>query len=480
MDDSLGISHASALSETAASEAATAFPKSWGGELSILLKLGLPMAAAQLMQFSIYFFDTVMIARISPVDVAAAALGSVVYFMLWMIGSGPVMAVSPLVSQALGRDKNNLKDPRRSVRMAIWIAFLMLPLVVICLFFTETVALRLGQDPEVSRKAQAYMLALALGLPFALAVMALRNFLAALGKTGVPFILVTLITLINIGLNYVLIFGKFGAPRLELVGAGIASTLASIIGFFLFVTYIQWDKRAKQFGLFKRLYQPDWSKFKEVLALGFPISITTVFEGALFNALVLLTGIIGVMQQAAYQIALNVVALAFMLPFGMSMAGAVRIGLARGAKNRLAEKRAATTTLVSCVIAISFFAIPIALFPEHISRLYLTIDTPDNAIVAQFVIGFLPLAAAFSLFDALQVGANQLLRGLKDVKAPIWITGVSYWLVGFPIAFYFGLHTEFGANGVWFGLMAALFCAAIGLGTRLLWQLSTPYHALKL
>jgi len=270
---------------------------------------------------------------------------------------------------------------------------------------------------------------------------------------------VTLITLINIGLNYVLIFGKFGAPRLELVGAGIASTLASIIGFFLFVTYIQWDKRAKQFGLFKRLYQPDWSKFKEVLALGFPISITTVFEGALFNALVLLTGIIGVMQQAAYQIALNVVALAFMLPFGMSMAGAVR---------------------VSCVIAISFFAIPIALFPEHISRLYLTIDTPDNAIVAQFVIGFLPLAAAFSLFDALQVGANQLLRGLKDVKAPIWITGVSYWLVGFPIAFYVGLHTEFGANGVWFGLMAALFCAAIGLGTRLLWQLSTPYHALKL
>jgi len=460
--------------------AATAFPKTWGGELSILLKLGLPMAAAQLIQFSIYFFDTIMIARISPVDVAAAALGSVVYFMLWMIGSGPVMAVSPLVSQALGKNKDDLKDPRRSVRMAIWVSFMMLPIVIFCLLFTETVALKLGQDPEVSRKAHSYMLALALGLPFTLAIMALRNFLAALGKTAVPLVLVTLTTLTNIGLNYVLIFGHFGAPRLELIGAGIASSIASIVGFFLFIAYIQWDKSAKRFDLFKRLHQPDWARFKEILALGFPISVTTVFEGALFNALVLLTGIIGVMQQAAYQIALNVVALAFMLPYGMSMAGAVRIGLARGAKNRLAEKRAASTTMIACVIAISLFAIPVALLPEFISGLYLDSDKPDDKIVADFVIGFLPLAAAFALFDAAQVGANQLLRGLKDVKAPIYITGVSYWLIGFPIAYYLGLHTPLSANGVWFGLMAALFSAAIGLGTRLLWQLVKPYHRLKL
>lgn len=457
----------------------TDFPKSWTAELWILLKLGLPMAAAQLIQFSIYFFDTVMIARISPIDVAAAALGSVVYFMLWMIGSGPVMAVSPLVSQALGRDKDDVKDPRRTIRMAIWISFLMLPLVVICLLFTEVAAIKLGQEAEVARKAQNYMLALALGLPFTLAVMALRNFLAALGKTGVPLILITIVTLINIGLNYILIFGHFGAPRLELFGAGIASSIASILGFVLFVLYIQWDKRARQFNLFKRIYQPDWARFKEIITLGVPISITSVFEGALFNALVLVTGLIGVMEQAAYQITLNAVALAFMLPYGMSMAGAVRIGLARGAQNKLAEKRAASTTLLSCIVAMSFFAIPIAVFPVQISQIYLNIDKPDNAIVAQFVISFLPLAAGFALFDAAQVGANQLLRGLKDVKAPIWITGISYWIIGFPVAFYFGLHTDYGANGVWFGLMAGLFCAAIGLGTRLLWQLLTPYQRLK-
>ena len=454
----------------------TIFPKTWGGELSVLLKLGLPMAAAQLIQFSVYFFDTVMIARISAVDVAAAALGSVVYFMLWMIGSGPVAAVSPLVSQALGENKDEIRDPRRSVRMAIWVSFMMLPIIIICLLFTESAALKLGQDPEVARKAQGYMLALSIGLPFSLAVMALRNFLAALGKTAVPLILVTLITLINIGLNYILIFGHFGAPRLELVGAGIASTLSAIIGLFLFIAYIGWDKRAKQFELFKRFYKADWPRFKEIIALGFPISITTIFEGMLFNAMVLVAGIIGVMEQAAYQIALNVAALAFMLPYGMSMAGAVRIGLARGARNKLAEKRAASTTLIACVIAIGTFAVSIILFPQQITALYLDNAKPEDAIVAGLVMSFLPLAAAFMFFDALQVGANQLLRGLKDVKAPVWITGISYWAVGFPLGYYLAIHTQHGASGLWYGLMASLFCAAIGLGTRLLWQLSRPYQ----
>jgi len=454
----------------------TIFPKTWGGELSVLLKLGLPMAAAQLIQFSVYFFDTVMIVRISAADVAAAALGSVVYFMLWMIGSGPVAAVSPLVSQALGENKDEIRDPRRSVRMAIWVSFMMLPIIIICLLFTESAALKLGQDPEVARKAQGYMLALSIGLPFNLAVMALRNFLAALGKTAVPLILVTLITLINIGLNYILIFGHFGAPRLELVGAGIASTLSAIIGLFLFIAYIGWDKRAKQFELFKRFYKADWPRFKEIIALGFPISITTIFEGMLFNAMVLVAGIIGVMEQAAYQIALNVAALAFMLPYGMSMAGAVRIGLARGARNKLAEKRAASTTLIACVIAIGTFAVSIILFPQQITALYLDNAKPEDVIVAGLVMSFLPLAAAFMFFDALQVGANQLLRGLKDVKAPVWITGISYWAVGFPLGYYLAIHTQHGASGLWYGLMASLFCAAIGLGTRLLWQLSRPYQ----
>jgi len=446
-------------------------PTTWLGEMRALLWLGLPMALAQLAQFFVFTIDILMIGRISPEDLAAAAIGTVIYFALWMLGSGPVMAISPLVSQALGADQNDRKDARRSVRMTLWIVFLMTPLIILALTATEPLALLLGQDPVVSKKAGIYVLALGPGLAFAMATMALRNFLAALEKTKIPFILVMMVTSMNALLNYIFIFGHFGVPRLELLGAGIASSLSYIFGFFLFVLYIRFDKRANSFQIFKNFWTPDWPRFKEVIILGAPISITTWFEGMLFNAAVLIMGVIGVMEQAAYQIALNVAALAFMLPWGMSMAGAVRIGLAHGAGNTPATRRAASTTLVASIFAIMLFAIPVALYPELTASLYLNLEKAENAEVIALVIGFLPIATAFMFFDAIQVAANQLLRGLKDVNWPMVFTGISYWVVGFPVAYILALKTNVGANGVWYGLMAGLITASILLGLRLIGRL---------
>lgn len=449
----------------------TALPETWWGEMGALLRLGIPMAFTQLVMFSIYFIDTVMIGRLSPADLAGAALGSVMIFLLYMIASGPIMAVSPLVAQALGADKNETRDSRRTVRMAIWMIFLMTPFMLVAMLMTEQAALFLGQDPVAAAKAQSYVLAILIGLPFGLATMALRNFLAALDKTFVPFLIVFFVVVLNAGLNAVLIFGLLGFPALGLVGAGLASSIATIIGFFVFLAYIQWDSRARTFEIFKRFFEPDWERLKEIFRLGWPISVTTSFEGMLFNALVLIVGLIGVTEQAAYQIALNASATAFMMPWGMSMAGAVRIGLARGAKNKPAEKRASSTTILSCIIAIGIFAIPIALMPETIAALYLNLEEAENIEVIAFVITFLPIAAAFMFADAIQVACNQLLRGLKDVTVPMWITGISYWVVGFPVAYYLGLHSPLGPKGVWYGLMAGLTCAAIGLGIRLAQQL---------
>ena len=442
-------------------------PKTWGGEMRALLLLGIPMAAAQFVQFLVFFFDTAMIGRISPEDVAAAALGTVIYFALWMLGSGPVNAVTPMVAQALGADQNSTQDARRSVRMALWVVFLMTPFIILALAATEPLALFLGQDPVVAEKAGAYVLVLGPGLAFALGTMALRNFLAALEKTLIPFVLVSIVTALNIGLNYILIFGNFGAPRLELVGAGIASSLSYIFGFFLFIAYIRLDARANSFQIFQNFWKSDWPRFKEVVALGWPISLTTFFEGMLFNACVIVMGVIGVMEQAAYQIALNVVALAFMLPWGLSMAGAVRIGLAEGAKDKAAIRRCAGVTMVASIFVIMAMAIPVALWPDMITSLYLEMDKAENAKAIALVIGFLPIAAAFMLFDSIQVAANQLLRGLKDVTWPMIFTGISYWVIGFPVAFILALKTNIGANGVWYGLMAGLITASILLGGRL-------------
>ncbi len=445
-------------------------PKSWQGETRVLLSLGVPMALTQLIAFAVYTIDVLMIGRISPEDLAAASIGTVIYFALWMVGSGPVMAVSPLVSQALGANQNDTRDVRRSVRMALWAIFLMFPVVLLALALTEPVALALGQDPTVSSKAADYVLALAFGWPFALATMALRNFLAALEKTKIPLLLAAVTTLLNAGLNYLLIFGTFGFPRLELVGAGIASSLSYTTGFFLFVAYITLDKRAKTFDLFHRFWKSDWQRLREVVALGWPISLTTIFEGMLFNTAVIMMGLIGIMEVAAYQISINVVALAFMLPWGLSMAGAVRIGLAKGAENTAAIKRSASVTLVAATLSVVALALAIALFPMNVAAFYLEPDDPANAAVIELVLLFLPIAGIFMVFDAAQVAANQLLRGLKDVQWPMYLSGISYWLIGFPVALFLGLRTPLGAVGIWYGLTAGLIAASVFLGGRLWWM----------
>lgn len=445
-------------------------PHSWTGEMRALLALGLPMAAAQLAQFFIVTIDVLMIGRLGPEALAAASLGGVVYYFLWMVGSGPAMAVSPMVSQALGADTTNRKEARRSVRMALWAIFGLTPLVVIMTLLTEPLAIFFGQDAEISRQAAAYVFALSVGWPFAIGIMALRNFLAAIGKTTFPLLLVILTTALNAGLNYILIFGHFGAPRLELVGAGIASSLSYIISFGGFMLYISRNAEAREFDVFKNILRSDWVRLKEVIALGWPMSVTTIFEGMLFNAAVLIMGVIGVLEMAAYQVSLNVVSLAFMLPWGLSMAGAVRIGLARGAQNKPAEKRAALTTIGAGAIGMTGLAIIVAVFPRQIASIYLNISDPNNRAVIDLIAVFLPLASLFMVVDAVQVSANQLLRGLKDVKWPMVLTGVSYWVIGFPVAFILATHTDLGANGVWYGLTSGLSAACLLLGSRLIWQ----------
>ena len=462
------------MSETLTAQKAH-LPETWGGEMRALLTIGVPMGLAQLVQFSPYIADAVMIGRIGPKEIAAAAIGSVLYFLLWMLASGPISAVTPLVSQALGKNTAERRDVRRTVRMSVWACFLMFPLIIGLLLLTEPIMIFAGQDPEVAALAQDYVLVLAPGLPFTLAVMSFRNFLAAIGKTIVPFLLVASAAIVNIILNWVLIFGNLGAPELSLLGAGIASSISGIYAYFVFVIYIKWDAKAREFDLFSNLFKPDWERMVDLLNIGWPISVTVTFEGMLFNAGVLIAGAVGVIEQAGFQIALSTASTAFMIPFGLSMAGAVRIGLAKGAANTPAARRASTTTILTSVLAIGLFAIPVALVPQWVASLYFNMDAADTRPVFDYVVIFLPIAAGFMFFDAVQVACNQLLRGLTDVKWPMVITGISYWVIGFPIAFHTALYTEIGAVGIWYGLSAGLIAAFIGLGIRLWLQLRRPF-----
>ena len=443
----------------------------WARELSVLLKIGAPLALTQLVQFSINAIDLLMIGKLGPEALAGASLGLVVFYTTWLFYFGPTMATSPLISQSLGADKDNVEDVRRSVRMGLWVLALGFPAAYLIYMLTEPITLALGQPPELAARAAPYVLTLGLGLPFTMGAMMLRNFLAAIERTRVPLLIIASTTVINAGLNYVLIYGHFGVPRLELVGAGLASALSNAAGFFALAAYVKWEREARRFNLFQDLFVPHWERFREVLQLGWPIGVTSAFEGMLFNACILLMGRIGTNEVAAYQVALNVSALAFMLPLGISMAGSVRVGLAAGAQDMHRVRRAIALTILVSIVAIMMIALPVLIFPRTVAGFYLDASDAANLEVIAMVATFLPIASAFALFDAIQVAASQCLRGLKDVRIPMILTGVSYWLIGFPMAAGLGLYTRVGAVGVWWGLLTALGIAAALQGARL-WLLT--------
>ena len=439
----------------------------WRKELVALLALGAPMALTQLVQFSINTVDVLMIGRLGADALAGSALGLVFFYVAFLFGLGPAMAVLPMVSQALGRDGDDTRDVRRSVRMGLWILVFMFPGVLLFLAAARSIGLWFGQSPELLDLAQPYVLALAPGWPFMLGVVVLRNFLAAIDRTTAPLIIIVFTTLFNAFMNYVLIFGAFGAPRLELVGAGIASSLSHILGFLLLVGYIHYEKTASRFELFLRMWRPDWERLREVARLGWPIGVTIGFEALLFNANIFVMGRIGVDEVAAYQVALNFSALVFMIPLGLSMGGAARVGLAQGAGDQAGVVRACVMTLGVCAVFMMVCALIVVSAPSIIAGLYLDAATPENTIVLGLTTSFLRIAAAFMIFDAIQVAANQCLRGLKDVNAPMVLTGISYWAIGFPVSVYFGLYSPVGAIGVWWGLLSGLGAAAVLLSARL-------------
>jgi len=188
----------------------------------------------------------------------------------------------------------------------------------------------------------------------------------------------------------------------------------------------------------------------------------------LFNACILIMGRIGTLEVAAYQIALNIASLAYMLPWGFAMAGAARFGLAIGAGSKPAMNRVVWATVVWAVASISLIGIPVWLFPDAAAAIYMKAEAEKNAVgVLTMVASFLPVAVGFMLFDATQVAANQLLRGMKDVRWPMVLTCISYWGAGFGVAYYLGLHSSIGAKGVWYGLLIGLLCSSILLSLRL-------------
>lgn len=421
--------------------------------------LGVPLVLAQLAQMLITVIDSIMLGWLGVKELAAGTLAAQLFFIFLIFALGFGSAIMPLVSSALGRGE--AREVRRSARMGLWILFALSVLFILPLWFTEKILILMGQEAELAALAASYMVIAQWSLIPAFLLIGLRDFLTSLGQAQIIMWFTVITAALNALLNYMFIFGNFGAPRLEMEGAAIATVIAN--GFALVITavYVWRHKSTKEYEIFTRIWRADWPAFKQIARLGFPISLSILAEAGLFSAATIMIGWLGTIPLAAHGIALQIASMAFMVPFGLSQVATVRVGYALGQANSQAITFASRAVIF---LALGFALCSAAVFvitPEPLIRFFLDPDDQNISAVTSYAIGLLYMAAVFQIVDGLQVVTAGILRGLSDTKIPMIIATISYWPVGLSVAWFLGFKLEFGGAGIWAGLASGLACAAI-------------------
>jgi MATE family multidrug resistance protein len=435
-------------------------PSPWRAELRATAALALPLIGTQLAQIATMTTDVVLLGRLGADALAAGALGANVVYVFITFTLGVLMAVSPMVAQAVGRRLHYVRDVRRSVRQGLWVMVAVGVPCMVVIWHTEAILLALGQSPDNARGAAGYARAMLWGFLPGSGFMLLRFFVAALERPRPALVVMVLAVLLNAGLAWALIFGRLGLPSLGVVGAGIATSIANIFSFVVLLGFILVDRRLRRFHILGRLWRPDWRRFVEMFRVGLPIGCILLLEVGLFSAAVQLMGLIGTAEIAAHQIALQCAAVAFMVPLGIGQAATVRIGLFAGARDRLGIKRAGWVALGLGIAFMSSTALLMWAAPHALAGLFLDLDRPENARVVVLTVAFLGLAALFQVFDGVQAIALGALRGLKDTRVPAMLAAFGYWAVGFPVGAALAFKAGLGGVGVWWGLTSGLVVVA--------------------
>jgi MATE family multidrug resistance protein len=430
------------------------------------LKLALPMALTQLGQVAMFTTDLALLGRLGGKAIAAVALAHTVFFAAFVVGLGLISAVSPMVAHSFGAREPRLV--RRAVRAGLWASVLVgLPLTV-ALQWGSSLLLSLGQQPDAARDAGVYLLGLAFSLVPAWVFMVLRNFMGAVNRPE-PALWITLAAIpINGCLAYALIFGAFDLPRLGLLGAGIATTLTSsamcIAAFFACYTL----RPFRKYWVLGRFWRFDGPLFLKLLQIGLPISAQFLLEFGVFAAAAFLMGKIGTIALAAHQIAIQVAAILFMVPLGISMAATVRVGHAIGRNDSQAARRAGIAAIVLGVAFMALMTAIVAATRQLIPAVFVAEDSPLGPETIALASELLLLGMTFFIADGAQGVAAGALRGLNDTRVPLAFAFVSFWIVGFLASYGFAFVTGLGAAGIWIGLTLGLILYAVLLVGRFL------------
>ncbi len=417
-----------------------------------------PVVVVQVGLMAMGVADTIMVGRVSAIALAAAALGNLYFMNVTFFGNGTLMALDPLVSQALGaRDHSSVAH---AVQRALVLVLALSAFTAVLLALARPVFVALRQPSEVISDASRYVwITIPSVVPF-LAFVVLRQTLQAMHRVAPIVITIVGANLANIFFNWVLIYGKLGSPALGVAGAALATTLSRWL-MALALLAIAW-KDLRPHLVPTRADALRAAPVLRMFRLGAPIGLQMTLEVSAFGVIGLLMGMLGAIELGAHQIAINLAATTFMVPLGIGAAAAVRVGHAIGSRDPAAARRAAT---VAMALGVGFMALAAVLFmmaPGALARLF----TPDSSVVGVAVL-LIPIAGVFQVFDGIQAVAAGVLRGIGDTRAPLIVNLFGFWLLGVPVSVYLGFYTGARAAGLWWGFVAGLGAVAIFLLLRI-------------
>ncbi len=408
--------------------------------------LAYPVVIGQLGHIMVSVADTVMVGRVGVIPLAAATFAGTFYHILMMFGIGVSYAVTPLVAAAKPDDQSRLMH---YLQNGLLLNFLLsVGLTAIALGASQFLMF-FGQEVPVAEAAESYLIIVSSSLIPLMVFQTYRQFSEGKSDTFNPMVVSIVSNLVNVGLNYVLIYGALGFPELGLNGAAWATLISRVVMALMMIWMIR-----KHLTGFK--FEFEWAQAKRMIKIGFPSGLQYVFEVGAFATAAIMAGWISAEAIAAHQIAINLAAISFMCATGLAAASTVRIGNQMGLKDLPNLKLAGYTSFITVAIFMSFAALTFILLREPLAALYVK-DTGVQTVAA----GLLVIAAAFQISDGLQAVGLGVLRGLTDVKVPTLITFVAYWLLAIPGGYVLGFVFDLGVDGIWYGLSGGLTVAAI-------------------
>lgn len=440
-------------------------------EFSYNLKLSTPVILGLLGHTLVGMIDNIMVGKLDPINLAAVSLGNSYIFVAMSLGIGFSAAITPIVAEAHS-EKNNEKLKTSFINGFILCLFLGIFLYGSILLLKGTL-IYLDQPQEVVRLALPYIDIVAISLIPLLLFQALKQFVDGLSKTIYPMYATVLANIINVIINYILIFGMLGFPKLGIIGAAIG-TLVSRSIMFSFLFYMLMNKDII-YDYISDLKSFVYNRFmiKKILSLGLPTSLQMFFEVGLFTSAIWLSGLLGEIPQSANQIVLNISSMTFMVASGLSVSAAIRAGNQKGLKNYKELKRISLSILLLGICFAFIFSLVIYLLRDYLPYIYIDINNQENyfenirlvSIASKLFI----IVAIFQLVDSAQVIVLGTLRGMQDVKIPTIIVFIAYWIIGFPISFILGDESLMAESGIWIGLLSGLTFSSLFLYLRFLY-----------